>query len=95
MIDLNSYDKEYKERLDAFIDEVKNEEGYTLDKDIRYLVILASLVGEGAYDAYKIVLDEAIKDGMKATMVKEMVYQATDYLGFGRALPFIRSQMTS
>ncbi len=39
MIDLNSYDKEYKERLDAFIDEVKNEEGYTLDKDIRYLVI--------------------------------------------------------
>ncbi len=50
---------------------------------------MASLVGEGAYDAYKIVLDEAIKYGMKATMVKEMVYQATDYLGFGRALPFI------
>ena len=90
MIDLIEYNSEYKKRLDRFIDEVKNEKGYTLTDDVRYLVILASLAGEGADDAYEEVLDEALKKKVSPVLIKEMIYQATDYLGYGRALPFIK-----
>ena len=33
----------------------------------------------------------ALQEGLSPVAVKEMVYQATDYLGYGRALPFMHA----
>ena len=33
----------------------------------------------------------ALQEGLSPVAVKEMVYQATDYLGYGRALPFLHA----
>lgn len=32
---------------------------------------------------------QALQEGLDPVAVKEMAYQATDYLGYGRALPFL------
>ncbi len=32
----------------------------------------------------------ALENGLTPIAVKEIVYQATDYLGYGRILPFLR-----
>ena len=44
-MDLYATDKEYKERLDYFLEEVKNDEGNKLDEPTRYLAILSVLMG--------------------------------------------------
>lgn len=33
----------------------------------------------------------ALQEGLSPVAVKEMVYQATDYLAYGRALPFLHA----
>lgn len=33
----------------------------------------------------------ALQEGLNPVAVKKMVYQATDYLGYGRALPFLHA----
>lgn len=33
----------------------------------------------------------ALQEGLDPVAVKEMVYQATDYLGYGRVLPFLHA----
>ena len=40
-------------------------------------------------DAYADTLPKALDNGVTPVMVKECVYQATDYLGYGRVLPFL------
>ena len=40
-------------------------------------------------DTFKAMLPEAIEGGLTPVMLKEMVYQAVDYLGFGRVYPFL------
>lgn len=40
-------------------------------------------------DAFRIMLPEALEKGLTPAMVKEMVYQSVDYMGFGRMLPFL------
>ena len=51
-------DKSFKERLAYFLEEVKNEEGYTLDDKTRYLAILAVLMGAGGYKTFSDLLDK-------------------------------------
>ncbi len=60
-----------------------------LDEKTRYMAILATLIGCGGVDAYKETLPKALENGITPIMVKEIVYQATDYLGYGRMLPFL------
>ena len=88
-MDLYATDKEYKERLDYFLEEVKNDEGNKLDEPTRYLAILSVLMGNQGICAYEEVLEKAI-DVLSPVQVKEMVYQATDYLGYGRMLEFLK-----
>ena len=85
---LQSTDPEYTQRLGAFLEEVKNEPDSMLEPTTRWLAILATLTGNGSVDAYKEALPQALQEGLDPVAVKEMVYQATDYLGYGRALPF-------
>lgn len=85
-------DPEFMERFDHFaFDEVVNEPGQELDDSTRYLVILATLTGCQGVDAFKEILPKALEAGLSPVMVKEMVYQAVDYLGMGRVLPFLRA----
>lgn len=83
-------DKEFMEIFDRFaLDEVVNEEGQGLEPETRYLAILAVLAGCQGKEAFGMILPRALESGITPVMVKEMLYQSVDYLGFGRMLPFL------
>ena len=90
---LNNYslsDPEFFERARHFaFDEVVNDEAQKLPDDTRYLAVLAALMGCQGTDVFRQILPEALDGGLSPVAVKEMVYQAVDYLGLGRALPFL------
>ena len=88
-MNLYATDKEYKERFDYFLEEVKNDEGNKLDEPTLYLAVLSVLMGNQGICAYEEVLEKAL-DVLSPVQVKEMVYQATDYLGYGRMLEFLK-----
>ncbi len=89
-MDLRITDPEFVERFEHFaMDEVPNDESARLDDKTRYMAILATLIGCGGTEAYREILPQALKSGLTPVMVKEIVYQATDYLGYGRMLPFL------
>ena len=92
MRDIHETDPEFMERFEHFaFDEVVNEPGQELEDTTRYLAILAALTGCQGVDTFKEVLPKALDAGLSPVMVKEMVYQAVDYLGMGRVLPFLRA----
>ena len=83
-------DREFMQRHEAFaFNEVVNEPGMGLDETTRYMTILASLIGCQGVDQYKVVLDKALDGALPPVMAKEIVYQSADYLGMGRAYPFL------
>lgn len=91
-MDIKKTDPEFAERFERFAyDEVVNEDGQTLEAPVRYLAILATLIGCGGIDAFREILPKAIENGVTPVMVKECVYQAVDYLGYGRMLPFLNA----
>lgn len=59
-----------------------------LDDHTRMMAILATLLGCQGVDAYKAVLPGALRLGVTPVEVKEVLYQAVAYLGFGRVYPF-------
>ena len=84
-------DPEFMERFAHFtFDEVVNEPGQTLDPVTRHMAILATLLGCQGVDAFQEMLPAALDAGVTPVMVKEIVYQAVDYLGIGRVLPFLK-----
>ena len=84
-------DPEFIERFSHFaLDEVVHEEGQQLDDQTRYMAILAVLIGCQGQEAYQEILPKALDSGLEPVAVKEIVYQATDYVGYGRMLPFLR-----
>lgn len=89
-MDLKITDTEFIERFEYFaFDEVVNEESCHLDTETRYIAVLAVLIGCGGADTYRQMLKKALDDGISPIMVKEIVYQSTDYLGYRRMLPFL------
>lgn len=89
-MELKKTDPEFAERFRHFaFDEVENEENQQLDAVTRYLSILSALIGCGGVDAYREMLPTALERGVTPVMVKETVYQAVDYLGYGRMIPFL------
>ena len=40
-------------------------------------------------DAFKSLIPQALEAGLTPVMIKEAVYQAVDYLGMGRVIPFL------
>ena len=90
-MNLYETDPEFIERFDYFSqDEVVNEPGQQLEPVTRYMAILAALIGSQAAEAFQEILPQAFKNGVTPVMAKEIVYQATDYVGYGRMLPFLR-----
>ena len=60
-----------------------------LDGKTRFMAILATLLGCQGVDEYRILLPPALDSGLSPVEVKEIVYQATAYLGIGRVRPFL------
>lgn len=90
---MNYYDTdpEFMERLTHFaFEEVVNEPGIELPDATRYMAILATLLGCQGTDVYREILPKALDNGLTPVMVKEIVYQAVDYLGIGRVMPFLK-----
>ncbi len=83
-------DPEFAERFEQFaFDEVVNEPGQQLDEVTRHMAILATLLGCQGTEAFRLELPCALDAGITPVMAKEIVYQAVDYLGIGRVLPFL------
>ena len=90
-MDLHITDPEFAERFEYFaFTEVPNDESARLDEKTRFMAILAALIGCGGTEAYREMLSNALENGITPIMAKEIVYQATDYLGYGRMLPFLK-----
>ena len=90
-MDIRKTDPEYAEILERFMrDEAVNGDEVRLPARPHYLAVLAALIGCGGTEAYRELLPEALESGLSPVAVKEVVYQATDYLGYGRVLPFLR-----
>lgn len=70
----------------AFGDVVKDS---TIDDQTRLKVILASLIGAQGADAYRTMLPGALEVGVDPVEVKEIIYQATPYVGLARVIPYI------
>lgn len=87
-------DPEFVELFSNFAyDEVVNEPGANhpdLDDATRSIAILAALIGCQGLDDFELMVPVAFESGVGAVQVKEIVYQAVAYLGFGRVLPFLK-----
>ena len=82
---------EYAAIANSFLDEVRSEEAVKLPERTRHLAILSALLGCQGVDAFRTEVADALADGVTPAEVEEVVYQATDYLGIGRVVPFVRA----
>ena len=83
-------DPEFAERFEQFaFEEVVNEPGQQIDEVTRHMAILAALLGCQGTEAFRLELPCALDAGITPVMAKEIVYQAVDYLGIGRVMPFL------
>lgn len=57
----------------------------------RLLIVLASLVAIPALSEYKTIAQAALKNNVSPVMIKEIVYQATPYVGMGKTIDFINA----
>ena len=89
---LKKTDPEFSERLEHFaFNEVVNEPGQELEPVTRHMAIIATLLGCQGIDVFKEELPAAMDAGVTPIMVKEIIYQAFDYLGIGRVMPFLNT----
>ena len=87
---LETTDPEFSEFFSRFAeDEVIHEPGKTLDDRTRYMAVLAALLGCQGRELFREILPQALEAGITPVEVKEIVYQATAYLGIGRSYPFL------
>lgn len=90
---MNEYritDPEFVKRVEHFtFDEVVTDPEQQLDEETRWLAILSALIGAQSAEAFRKLLPQALDAGLSPVAVKETVYQAVDYLGLGRMLPFL------
>jgi 4-carboxymuconolactone decarboxylase len=84
---LASTDPEFADFFANFSgDEVVNQDD--LDDRTRMMAVLGALLGCQGIDEFREILPGALNLGLTPVEVKEIVYQACAYLGFGRVRPF-------
>ena len=84
---LASTDPEFADFFANFSgDEVVNQDD--LDDRTRMMAVLGALLGCQVIDEFREILPGALNLGLTPVEVKEIVYQACAYLGFGRVRPF-------
>ena len=92
MVEFERTDPEFAERFAYFAGaEVPGEPAAELPARERHLVILAALLGCQSVDEFSVQLADALDDGVTPIEAREVVYQATAYLGIGRVRPFLRA----
>ncbi|MBM6775068.1 carboxymuconolactone decarboxylase family protein [Olsenella profusa] len=90
--ELAETDPEFVERFENFaFDEVVNEPAAQLPDRERFLAILAALLGCQGVDEFTLMAEAALNAGVTPVELREVVYQASAYLGIGRVLPFLRA----
>ena len=90
--DFKRTDPEFIERFDNFaFDEVIRQTSNRLDDRTRFICYLATLLGCQGIGEYRALLPAALNMGVTPVEVKEIVYQATAYLGIGRVFPFLKA----
>ena len=83
-------DPQFAERVGHFaFDEVVNEPEQQLYGGSRHMAVLATLLGCQGTDVFRRELPQALDAGVTPGMAKGNGYQAVDYLGMGRVLPFL------
>lgn len=71
-------------------DEVFEQSG-KIDLATRLKLILGACVGVGGVSEFKNIAAAALSNGVSAVEIKEIVYQATAYVGMARTLDFINA----
>lgn len=88
--DLAKTDPEYARFFKHFDEEeVAKTVEPVLGKAHRHFVILAALLGCGGKEEFEVRLPQALDAGVTPIQVREIVYQATAYLGMGRVRGFV------
>ncbi|MBR3226276.1 MAG: carboxymuconolactone decarboxylase family protein [Atopobiaceae bacterium] len=83
-------DPEFVERFANFaFDDVVSD--VDLPDRTRFICWLATLLGCQGIDEFRMLLPAALNMGVEPETVKEIVYQATAYLGIGRTYPFLEA----
>ena len=86
--ELAQNDKEFFEAYANFaFDEVLAHTN--LDEKERLMLTLGALIATQGVSEYKNMLEAALNAGASPVQVKEICYQATPYVGMGKALEFI------
>lgn len=62
-----------------------------LDIKTRVMVILASTIGSQALNEYEIMVGAALNVGVSPIEIKEILYQATAYVGMAKAYDFVHA----
>ena len=88
MTDLKQTDPELAALWDNFIKKDVLPHG-KLDVKTRYLTVLAAHIATQSVNEYKLILAQALEDGVSAVEVKEVVYQAVPYAGMAKVYDFI------
>lgn len=87
--DIVQTDPELAGIVSRFMDEVRQEEAVRLPERTRGLCVAAALLGCQGVDAFRAELPGILDGGVTPLELREVVYQAVDYLGIGRVLPFV------
>lgn len=83
-------DPEFAELFGSFaFDEVVTHDD--MDDRIRLMAILAALLDCQGLDTFREMLPAALNAGVTPVEAREIIYQATTYLGIGRVYPFLKA----
>lgn len=85
---LEDTDPEFAEIINNFIfDDV--QKNITVSKRTQMLVTLASLIANQSTKLYEVILEEALNVNVKPFEIKEVLYQATPYVGIAKTYDFL------
>lgn len=62
-----------------------------MDEKTKSLAILAALLGSQSLALFKDKVLEYVTETLTPVEIKELVYQAVDYAGFGKVYPFLQA----
>ncbi len=88
MPDINQTNPDFARAWNYFIDHDVKPHGQ-LNARTRYLVIMAAHIANQSLNEYKLILAEALKNGVTPIEAQEVVYQAVPYVGMAKAYDFI------
>ena len=89
MRDYGITDPEFTAICERFLAETGEEAARELPPRTGALAVLAALIGCGGSEMFRRVLPRALDGDLTPEEARETVYQAADYLGLGRMLPFL------